>query len=228
MSGSVRVEWAGVEWGLLPDRALWLPREAALIIADWHLGKGDVFRRAGIPLPSGSTIADFARLDALLAHTGARQLVILGDLLHGRVSADAGWVEDFVRWRERHPQLALRVARGNHDRALGALMPWLDEVGERLLLGPAVCRHALDIAALDWQLAGHVHPCIRVSGAGLNERVAVFWIHAKGFTLPAFGTLTGGYEIAPVLGDRLFAALPDCAILLPNVPVRRFRRVGRR
>jgi len=228
MNDSLRVEWAGVEWGLMPDRTLWLPREAALIIADWHLGKGDVFRRAGIALPSGSTVADFARLDALIARTGARQLVILGDLLHGRVSGDAAWVADFVRWRESHPQLALRVARGNHDRALGTLIPWLDEVDERLLLGPAVCRHALDIAALDWQLAGHVHPCIKVTGPGLSERVAVFWIHSKSFTLPAFGSLTGGFEIEPVLGDRLFAALPDCAILLPNVPARRFRRVGRR
>ena len=120
MNDSVRVEWAGVEWGLLPGRALWLPREAALIIADWHLGKGDIFRRAGIAVPSGSTVADFARLDALLARTGARQLVILGDLLHGRVSSDAAWIGEFTAWRERHPQLALRVARGNHDRALAA------------------------------------------------------------------------------------------------------------
>ena len=137
MTDSVRVEWAGVEWVLLPGRAVWLPREGALIIADWHLGKGDTLRRAGIALPSGSSIADFARLDGLLARTQARQLVVLGDLLHGRVSTDAAWIAEFTRWRESHSQVALRVARVSRRTELLlrplhpglAAMPGLSAVG---------------------------------------------------------------------------------------------------
>jgi len=227
MSDALYVEWAGVEWGLLPSRAVHLPREGALIIADWHLGKGDTLRRAGVALPSGSSANDFQRLDVLLQRTQARQLVILGDLLHGSVAADAAWLREFTRWREKHWKLAVRVAKGNHDRAVGTLGPWLDECAETLPLGPACCRHAIDIELDEWQLAGHVHPCIRVSAPGLKERVALFWIHRHTFTLPAFGSLTGGFEITPALGDRLIAALPDCAIALPNIPARSLRRSGR-
>ncbi len=227
MIDSVRVEWAGVEWGLLPGRAVHLPREGALIIADWHLGKGDTLRRAGVALPTGSTTNDFERLDALLARTQARQLVILGDLLHGSIADDAAWLTAFTRWREKHWKLALRVARGNHDRAVSALGPWLDECAESLALGPTCCRHMIDIELEAWQLAGHVHPCIRVNAPGIRERVALFWIHRHTFTLPAFGSLTGGFEITPAVGDRLVAALPDCAITLPNIPIRRLRRASR-
>ena len=37
------------------DRALYWPARGRLLIADLHLGKGDVFRRAGIAVPRGGT-----------------------------------------------------------------------------------------------------------------------------------------------------------------------------
>lgn len=85
------LEWHGEDLVLLPGRALWLPRLAALVIADWHLGKDDVLRRAGIALPAGSLDGELARLDGLLAHTLARELVVLGDLVHGAVHRGAPW-----------------------------------------------------------------------------------------------------------------------------------------
>ena len=46
---------AGESLVLLGERALYWPTRQALLIADLHLGKADVFRRAGIALPSGGT-----------------------------------------------------------------------------------------------------------------------------------------------------------------------------
>ena len=61
------VRLAGEEVRLLPERALFWPRTATLIVADLHWGKGATFRAAGIPIPLGSTSDDLARLDAALA-----------------------------------------------------------------------------------------------------------------------------------------------------------------
>ena len=74
---------AGERMCLLADRALYWPARRRLLIADLHLGKGDVLRAAGIPVPSGGTGHDLARLGTLLETTGAGQLWVLGDFLHG-------------------------------------------------------------------------------------------------------------------------------------------------
>ena len=57
---------AGQPMRLLGDRALYWPARQRLMIADLHLGKGDVFRRAGISLPAGGTSDDLSRLERLV------------------------------------------------------------------------------------------------------------------------------------------------------------------
>ena len=69
--GALDIDVAGESLRLLPDRALLWPRARTLVIADLHLGKAQHFRRAGIALPRGGTGHDLARLDRLLADTGA-------------------------------------------------------------------------------------------------------------------------------------------------------------
>src|SRR5690606_25988024 len=84
---------AGEVLQLLADRALYWPARGRLLVADLHLGKGDILRAAGIPVPSGGTGHDLARLDALLRATAARELWVLGDFLHGRrhPRVEASW-----------------------------------------------------------------------------------------------------------------------------------------
>ncbi len=67
---------------LYADRALYWPARQRRLIADLHLGKSDIFRRAGIAAAHGGTAHDLARLGLLIAHSGARELWILGDVLH--------------------------------------------------------------------------------------------------------------------------------------------------
>ncbi|HXH01105.1 MAG TPA: hypothetical protein VNI56_02790, partial [Xanthomonadaceae bacterium] len=59
------VDIAGERFELLGERALHWPRRQRLLIADLHLGKADLFRRAGIGLPRGGTSRDLQRLSAL-------------------------------------------------------------------------------------------------------------------------------------------------------------------
>ncbi|MFL5519615.1 MAG: DEAD/DEAH box helicase, partial [Gemmatimonadales bacterium] len=98
------LELAGEHVALLAERALWWPARRTLVVADVHLGKAATFRAAGIPIPSGSTGDDLARLDRALARTGATALVILGDLFHARVGREApGTVSQVGGWRAGRP-----------------------------------------------------------------------------------------------------------------------------
>lgn len=97
---------AGEQVLLLGARALYWPARKALLIADLHLGKADVFRRAGIGLPSGGTGDDLDRLSALLHQHAVDTLWILGDVLHGAAHR-AAWYRQWQGWREQHATLEI-------------------------------------------------------------------------------------------------------------------------
>ena len=107
---------------LLADRALYWPAQKALVLADAHLGKDASFRAAGLPVPAGNSVKDLARIERLLATTGADRLAILGDLVHCRKSHQAELMNAFTRWRAAHRQLQVTLIRGNHDKR-GRPMP---------------------------------------------------------------------------------------------------------
>ena len=69
---------------LLGDRAMHWPARQRLLIADLHLGKADVFRQAGIGLPSRrhpcTTCRGWTTCSPTRRHV---ELWILGDVLHG-------------------------------------------------------------------------------------------------------------------------------------------------
>ena len=183
---------------LLADRALFWPARRRLVIADLHLGKGDVFRAAGIPVPTGGTAHDLQRLDRLLRVTDARALWVLGDFLHGarNASVDAAW----CAFRDAHASVAMAVVRGNHDRAFDAGVAGVDEVADGADDGPFVFRHAPAVedrestAGTPHLLCGHVHPVLRIKGTGAHP---MFWLRPRATVLPAFSRFTGGYCVAP-------------------------------
>ena len=193
MAEALDLAIAGELVRLLADRALYRPARGRLLIADLHLGKGDTFRAAGIPVPTGGTARDLARLGALLAATDASSLWILGDFLHARrnPAVDAAW----RAFRGTHPHVAFAVVPGNHDRALDAAVAGVELVREGTHEGPFVFRHAPPAGA-DMRghvLCGHVHPVLRLPGAG---RHPLFWLRPHATVLPAFSAFTGGHAVA--------------------------------
>lgn len=211
------VAWAiGAEQVLLlGERALYRPHREALLIADLHLGKADVFRRAGIGLPQGGTAHDLARLDALLSRYRVRTLWILGDVLHGAIF-DSHWRRQWARWRERHAGLEICAIRGNHDRALPAASLGLREAGAEAVDAGLLLRHEPGPAATHPVVCGHLHPVCELPR--LPRRFPAFWLGERRVVLPAFSHFTAG--VVPMLspGERLVACVEGHAIALPPAP----------
>ncbi len=191
------VSIAGEAVELFAERALYWKARRRLVIADLHLGKGEVFRKSGISLPSGGTLRDLARLSGLLEASGATQLWILGDVVHGPVP-ESGWPRDWHRWREKHPGVAMAAVPGNHDRALSRAGLGLELLPDRVADGPFMFQHAPGIAAEAGDghvMCGHVHPVTPLPG--LKGRWPSFWLRSQTTVLPAFSEFTGGIPVTP-------------------------------
>lgn len=206
------LQLAGEHVQLLGARALYWPARQALLIADLHLGKADVFRRAGIGLPAGGTGHDLQRLHALLLAQPVTALWILGDVLHGP-APPAAWQRQWTQWRQQHADLAIHAIHGNHDRALARAELGLSLVGEAVELGPFLLRHDPHPDPRLHVLCGHVHPLAHLPGIG--RRWPAFWLRNGMTVLPAYSHFTAGVVPQPGSGERLVACVEGAAIGLP-------------
>ncbi|MCI0993149.1 ligase-associated DNA damage response endonuclease PdeM [Pseudomonas corrugata] len=201
------VNLAGEELWLLPEKALYWPAQETLMVADVHFGKAAAYRSLGQPVPHGTTASNIAILDGLLANLPCRQLIFLGDFLHGPGSNAPGTLKALSDWRARHPHLAMTLIRGNHDKRAGDPPPSLNirVVPEPLLLGPFAVQHEPDPHPSRHVLAGHVHPVYHLSGKGRQRlRLACFRLGSDISLLPAFGAFTGGYRVEQDNDCRIF------------------------
>lgn len=220
-AGATPLEFAGERLWLLPGRAACWPSRKTLLIADLHLGKGEILRRHGIPVPRGSTRSDLDRIDGLLAATGSRRLLVLGDLVHGRGPEQAAWRRRLADWRAARPDLALAVVAGNHDRHTDLAGLGFAPLGAAHVEPPFLFCHdpaSRPPGAGLVRLCGHLHPVLATRDDAGRLRVPVFWLRDDTLVLPAFGGLTGGHAVAAAPGDRLWAALDGCVAALPARP----------
>lgn len=188
--GAVDLVIAGEPMRLYADRALYWPARSRLLIADLHLGKGDILRGAGIPVPSGGTVLDLTRLAALLETTRATQLWIIGDFLHGarQPRVEAAW-RAFIGG---HPGCAASVIAGNHDRALVPDAAGLVHLPDDVRDGPFRFRHMpVGGAGSGHVICGHLHPVVRLPG--LPGRFPALALDRHQTILPAFSAFTGGW-----------------------------------
>lgn len=214
----------GEEVHLLPERALFWPRGDTLVAADLHWGKAATFRAAGIPIPGGTTSSDLSRLDTALDRTGARRLLVLGDLFHaraGRVATQT--IAELRRWRAVRDRLEILLVRGNHDRHAGDPPDHLriNCVDAPAFVPPFILRHEPSETEGGYTLAGHVHPGLVLAGPGLQrERLPCFVFGARLAVLPAFGSFTGLAGVDPVGGERLFVVAEDEVVPVGGMAVR--------
>ena len=212
------IETDGEQLICLPEHALFWPRERTLFVADVHLGKAASFRAAGVPVPSGHSSFDLERISQLLNSHAVSRVVILGDLVHTETSYTEALDRNFRTFRSRHGDVEMVLVRGNHDRHAGeAPAEWgLDAVAEPYALGAFQCCHEPHAAkGAGFELAGHLHPALRVQTAREGITLPCFWKHAHGLVLPAFGSLTGKFTVrlkpgesaVVVAGQQLFRRL---------------------
>lgn len=213
MHASLPLTVAGEAMEAFAERALSWPAQSLLLIADLHLGKGEALRRGGIAVPRGGTRDDLLRLHVLLDSTGARELCILGDFLHGPGEGGA-WQDEWQAWRAHHADLPISVVTGNHDRQLRRrAADWnLTMHDEGLVRGPFELRH-VPRASDAHVIAGHLHP--RVRYPGLQGRWPAFLLRTGLTVLPAFSRFTGGTDALPQDRDAYIACLDGLAAALP-------------
>ena len=212
-AGSVPLTLAGQALHLLPQRALWWPAQQRLLVADVHLGKDQVFRQRGVPVPDGSVQRDLQRLKALLQNYPAASLTVLGDLVHAKPQASDGWVNTLQAWLDEIGRDRIQVILGNHDRHMAGLLDaWQISHHQQLDLAGLQLRHAPDEISSSG-IAGHLHPGIRLRAAGQSLRLPVFWLRDERLVLPAFGRFTGLMDVRREASDRLFAVQDDVAVL---------------
>ena len=195
---------------LLAPKAAFEPDLGLLLVADAHIGKAVSFRRLGVPVPAGSTDDALGRLDRLLASTGARGIVFLGDLLHSVRAQGPSTRAALAAWRQRHAGLDLTLVRGNHDRHAGDPPAALGVrcVDGPLRLGPWAMVHHPDPVPGAYALAGHVHPGVVLAGRARDRlRRPCFHFGPAIGLLPAFGAFTGLQVVPRQPGDRVFAVL---------------------
>ncbi len=221
-SGAYELTLAGTRAVLLPERALWLPTHGALLVADLHWGKAAAFRAASIPVPTGTTAADLARLSVALDRTGASHLVVLGDLLHARAGRHVDTLATIAEWRRSVPEVAISLVRGNHDTRAGDPPAELDiDCTDELVVGPFVGVHNPRAQPGSYVLGGHYHPHVTLSGrAQASMRLPCFVFGKAMGILPAFSAFTGRGMYERDESDAIFAIVGD--IVMP-VPAKRRR-----
>lgn len=202
---------------LHPDKAIYWPAKNTLLVADVHLGKEHAFSRAGSAIPSGPSEADIFRLANLVDASGAERLVILGDLMHSRPGNNEQWLKTLSLFLDDRPRLMVDVVAGNHDQPtaqqlIDSRIRWH---ANKLLDEPFVYQHEPGHDPRGHVLCGHIHPCYRLTANRADSiRAPVFWFTAQHTVLPSFGQFTGGHNVVPEKGDRLFMVGPDCVVSL--------------
>jgi DNA ligase-associated metallophosphoesterase len=220
---SASVVVAGETLELCAERAVWWPRRRMLLVADPHFGKAAAFRALGVRVPRGTTGDALARLDALIARLAPARLEFLGDFLHAREGRNPDTFAALGAWRARHPDIAMRIVRGNHDRRAGDPP---SEVGIECADGPvregslALAHHPAPCDGA-YVLAGHVHPCaVLVGPARQRERLPCFVLGREVGVLPAFGDFTGCAEVEPEEGEAVWVIASDQVVLVERAATR--------
>jgi uncharacterized protein len=215
----MQIELEGETLSLFSERAAFWHAQNALLIADPHWGKAATFRAGGIPVPSGTTTDAIRRLDSLVTRTRALRIFFLGDLLHAETGRSKTMFASLSQWRSANESIDVILVRGNHDKRAG------DPPGELrfscvdapYVIGPFVLAHYPLPSEEGYVLGGHVHPGVRIYGAGRQrERLPCFAFGSRVGILPAFGDFTGLGDVEPVEGARIFAIAGDEIVLVAN------------
>jgi metallophosphoesterase superfamily enzyme len=117
---------------------------------------------------------------------------------------DAATLADLVRAAPRWVWI-----QGNHDPHPPASLG--GEVRDELRIESLLLRHEPD--GRDGVVAGHLHPCAKVSARGRAVRARCFATDGRRLVMPAFGAYTGGLNVCDVAFTRVFGAAPTALII---------------
>ena len=220
----VPLSFAGEEWLLTEGRALYWPRERALLFADLHLERGSFFAGHGQMIPPYDSRETLERVALAIRETGARRVITLGDNFHDsdgstRLEPHAcGMLEALTK------AVDWVWITGNHDPHMDARCGGV--LVEELELGGVVLRHRAHKGETRPELSGHYHPRLQLKIRHRNIRRPCAVVSANDgadrkpsgrMILPAFGAYTGGMNAAD---PAILAALQPAERIDAVVPAK--------
>lgn len=217
-AGILPVEIAGVAVWLLPERALYIPSEGALCVADVHIGKAAALQAHAVAVPEGASNADLERLAALVRRMGATRLIVAGDFVHAPESLSHDIQQAFEGWSAELGDVQVDIVRGNHDRGsqLAEVVPQARVHPRQLQIGPFTVQHHPEERRDAYVIAGHLHPGLPLTLHGRDRvRLPCFWIQERQLVLPAFGTFTGLSDVPRAKGRHALVT-PDQVLWAPD------------
>ena len=199
----------GEELSLLPEKAIYWPKEQLLLIADLHLGKVEHFRKAGIAVPAEAGEANYHVLQELILEHSPKRVIFLGDLFHSNYNYDWELFSDFL---ESHDNVSFELIKGNHDILHKSQYDRVDMIihQESLIVGPFLFTHDPVIPEEHYNLCGHIHPCYKMKGKSRQYlRLPCFYFGQQGGILPALGSFTGMHAVTTQDGDNVYVVADD-------------------
>jgi DNA ligase-associated metallophosphoesterase len=192
-------EFCRQEMRLVQGRAIFWPREGALLVADMHLEKGSFFATHGQLLPPYDSRETLGRLAQAVRETGARRVFCLGDNFHDK--AGPGRLEPHAAGMLAALTRALDWVwiAGNHDGGSGA-----GTVVDEIEVSGLLLRHRALAGETRPELSGHFHPRLTISARGRRIARPCAVRSEQRLILPAFGALTGGMDAA---SPEIFSAI---------------------
>ena len=220
---------------LSPERSVFWENEKAMIISDLHFGKTGHFRKSGIAIPQSVYQEDLQRLVAQMQYFQPLQMIIVGDFFHSVANKE---IELFKKWRENFSHIDIHLVKGNHDILNN---DWYSSCDiklndEHMSISEFSFIH--DITAMDkmvlatknqplqettnhkpqttnYFFSGHIHPGIRVNGAGKQSLCFPCFYFGKEYAvLPAFSRFTGVALIEPKKNEHIFAIVQNKIVQL--------------
>jgi hypothetical protein len=182
---------------------LWCERTATLVVSDLHLEKGSAFARRGVLLPPYDTAETLRQLGQAIARFRPRRVISLGDSFHDSralTRMDGSHRDALAELQKGRDWLWIS---GNHDEDLAGILPGdhapaLDEDGVRFV-------HIPGGATALAEIAGHLHPCVRIRPRIGSQRRRAFVFDSRRLVMPAFGAFAGGLNARDGAFDPLFA-----------------------
>jgi len=205
---------SGERLTLFWQKALLWNRMKMMVIADLHFGKVNHFRKSGIPVPIKASERNLDQLVELIRETNPQRILFLGDLFHS--SYNTAW-EELRQLIQSFPHILFELVVGNHDilslkqYERGSITIYETELRE----GPMIFTHTplSDVPANHYNLSGHLHPGVLLSGKGKQTvTLPCFYFGKQHAYLPAFGMFTGMSRIKPLKTDRIFAVVDQTIV----------------
>ena len=182
----------------LPSGLLWLCASRVLLAADAHFAYEDVI---GGALPLWSTAQSTATLVLAAKRMAAREIVLLGDIIHGNSMSEGAARTVCAALETLRESALLTLVAGNHEgrsrgfSVLGVTVESAQRDGWHLAHGDRPPRAGTQ------SIIGHLHPSLHMGG---GSSVPAFLAAANVIVVPALTPYSPGLD---VLSDDCIAAL---------------------